>query len=119
MEDRDEPRTPDAIVDHARLTAQARGKPLIKEQIDVLDRLLAQRCASARANATAYGWDWDAWGRTTYVLESVLTFLERLDSDPVARDYLIRRFRREVIRHAEGERGEKIPVDNSGDRPSA
>jgi len=118
----DEPLPPHALVDHARLTARKHGKPLLKEQIDVLDGLIAQRCSSARANATVYGpqaWDWEVWGRTTYVLEAVLSFLQRLDADPAAKDYLAKRFRREVIRDAKGDTDDgKIPVDNSGGRPA-
>src|SRR5580765_4258914 len=103
MTDDDKPLTPEQIVDDARLTAQKHGKPLLKEQIEALDGLIAQRCSSARAHATVYGpeaWDWEAWGRTTHVLETVLYFLQRIDSDPEAKGYLVKRFRREVIRNA-------------------
>lgn len=113
----DEPRTAEAIVDHARLTAQGGGKPQIKEMIQVIDEDIAIRCSSARVWMREHGevgFDWDTWGRKTYVWEAVLSFLQRIDSDPEARDYLVKRFRREVIRD-----GGKIPVDNSGDPPAA
>jgi hypothetical protein len=106
------------IVDYARLTAQGRGKAQLHEMVDVLDDLIAQRCASARASVAAghqSAWDWVVWGRTTYVLEAAEAFLKRLDDDREAKDYLVKRFRREVIRRAEGRPDDgKIPVDNSG-----
>ena len=95
--DRDVPRTADQIVDDARLNASLLGKPLMAEQIQILDDLIAQRYSSARANATTYGpaaWDWDTWGRKTFVLESVEAFLKLLDADPEARDSLTKKFRR-------------------------
>jgi hypothetical protein len=104
------------IVHHALFTAQKHGAAKLPEMIEVLDGVIAQRCASARANVNVPGhesaWDWAVWGRTTYVLETALAFLKRLDGDPEAKDYLVKRFRREVIR---GEETRKIPVDNSGD----
>ena len=95
--DRDVPRTPDELIDFARLTAQAKGKALLPEQIEVLDEEIAARCSYARVWSAEYGnagFGWEIWGRKTYVLESVLAFLERLDADPVAKDYLSKRFRK-------------------------
>jgi hypothetical protein len=111
----DAPTTPDEIVDFARLTAQKRGKVLLPEMIAALDDYLAQRCASARANVNCLGhesaWDWENWGRRTCVLEATVAFLQRISDDPEARDYLVRRFRREVSRG--------VPVDRQDGREAA
>jgi hypothetical protein len=113
------PRTPDALIDHARLAAQAKGKALLSEQIEVLDDEIAARCSYARVWVGEYGsagFGWEEWGRKTYVLETILAFLERLDADPAAKDYLSKKFRRGVIRDAKGDDDrEKISVDNPGD----
>lgn len=112
MGDRDEPQTPDAIVDHAVVMAKLAGKPMLAEQIQVLDDLIAQRYASMRAAATAYpaeSFDLAAWGRAIYVLEALEAFLQLIDSNPEAKDYLVKRLR--VIRRDEAE-GDQIPVDN-------
>jgi hypothetical protein len=77
--------------------AQRRGRVLLAEQIDAVEALIAQRCSTARASAAAGfadDWDWAAWGRTTYVFESLLSFLQRLASDPEARDYFSGKLRR-------------------------
>jgi hypothetical protein len=119
----DVPRTPDELIEFARLTALAKGKAMLGEQIEVLDGEIVARCSYARVWAGDYGaagFGWEEWGRKTYVLESLLSFLQRLDADPEARDYLAKRFRREVIRNAKGDAdGGKIPVDNSGDPKAA
>jgi hypothetical protein len=118
-EDDDDQPQGEEIVHHAILTAQRHGKAQLHQMVEVIDGVVAQRCSSARASVAAgqgSAWDWVVWGRTTYVLEAALAFLKRLDDDPEAKDYLVKRFRREVIRNAEGRANtRKIPVDNSGD----
>jgi hypothetical protein len=95
------PTTPDELVNFARLTAQGRGKPMLAEQIEVLDEEIAARCDSMRNTLKIYGdgyadvFDLETWGRKIFVFESVLSLLKRLDDDPEAKAYLSKRFRRE------------------------
>ena len=100
-------KTPDQIVDEARLIAQRQGKVLLSEMIAHLDEMIAARCESASAGIATHGvqnWDMEYWGHRTWVLESLLSFLQRIDSDEEARDYLVRRFRRGVIRNVSMDR---------------
>ena len=95
----DETRTPDQIVDHARLTAQRMGKVMVGEMITAMDEEIARRCQSMGAwikEHSEENVDLETWGRRTCVLEAALAFLQRIGDDPEARDYLVKRFRREA-----------------------
>ena len=95
----DEPMTPEQTADEARLTAQKLGKVLLPEMIDVLDEVIAQRLSSMRVWMeawTAKDVDLKTWGRKICVMDATLAFLQRINDDPDARDYLVRRFRREA-----------------------
>ena len=109
-------KTPEQIVDGARLVAQKHGKAMLPEMMIHLDEVIAQRCQSMEAwikERSADGVDLETWGRRTHVLEAVHAFLQRIDNDPEAREYLVRRFRRgAVIRN-------DISVDRDGDREAA
>jgi hypothetical protein len=111
----DDPTTPEEIVTHARLIAQRQGKVLLAEMIAHLDEVVSDRCAGLRAWTkmwTTEGFDLETWGRRTHVLESALSFLQRIDSDEEARDYLARRFRREVIRGGKGTSAQRVDAED-------
>lgn len=113
----DEPQTPDAIVDHARLTAQAHGKAMLPEMIAVLDRLIAQRCSTARVVAAVYpeeDFDWPTWGRITYVLEAALMFLDQLAGDDKLRAMVGKR-----LKETMGDRTRRDAMDAKGDQGPA
>jgi hypothetical protein len=110
----DAPTTPDEIVDHARLTAQRIGKVMLPEMITALDEEIARRYQSASVGIATHGagnWDMNYWGRRTCVLEAALAFLQRINDDPEARDYLITRFRKEGY--------ERVSMDGGGGREAA
>lgn len=111
----DAPKTPEQIVDYARLTAQRLGKVMLPEMMAHLDEIVSGRCGSMRAWIKEHGADnvdLETWGRRTHVLDALFSFLERIDSDEEARDYLVRRFRRGVIRN-------DISMDGGGSREAA
>jgi hypothetical protein len=106
--------TPDEIVDHARLTAQRQGKPMLGEMIAALDEEIAAKVSAVRAGVGAYGhevFDLSGWGRKVCVLEAALAFLQRISDDPEARDYLVKRFRKEGY--------ERVSMDRQGGRQAA